>query len=51
MKRTSEHYRNEAERCRQEAEGVADSTTKAHLFDVARQYETLAKTAPSEETI
>jgi hypothetical protein len=45
MGRTPEHYRGEAERCRQQAENTPDRHAKAHLLDVAQQYEKLAEAA------
>ena len=45
MERTSEHYREEADRCRTQAENTPDRDVKSHLLDVARQYDKLAEAA------
>jgi hypothetical protein len=42
MRRTAEHYHQEAERCRAQALNTPDGDVKAHLLDVARQYDKLS---------
>ena len=42
MRRTAEHYRQEAERCRAQALDTSDRDVKANLLDVAREYDRLS---------
>lgn len=49
MPRTAEHYREEAERCRNIAKGILDSDTRANFLDVARQYGKLADEAAAKQ--
>ena len=45
MPEKAEHYRERAEGSRKLAEHTSDADAKAHLLDMARQYEKLAEEA------
>jgi hypothetical protein len=45
----AEHYRECAQRSRKLAEDIFDADAKAHLLDVARQYDKLAQEAEATD--
>ena len=48
MQAKAEYYRNLAERCRKLADDISEPDARAHMLDVARQYEKLAEEAEAK---
>lgn len=49
MRAKAEYYRELAERCRKLAEDISEAEPKAHMLDVARQYDKLAEEVEANE--